>query len=67
MNDGAKLQGNKVLSPCVGQCGLDESDTCVGCYRLASEIGGWLNKSEQEKLAIVVRSAARKDKALSHH
>lgn len=56
----------KVVSPCVGRCGLDENDICTGCYRLVSEIGGWLNKSEQEKADIVVRAAKRKSKSLEH-
>ncbi len=44
-----------VITPCIGQCDLDESDICMGCYRSASEISGWLNKSEDEKIEIVIR------------
>lgn len=50
----------KTLSPCVGKCGLDNNDICLGCYRLVSEISGWLNKPEQEKKAIVARCTERK-------
>jgi len=45
----------KVITPCVGQCDLDENNICIGCYRSSSEITGWLDKSEDEKLSIVIR------------
>ncbi len=44
-----------VITPCIGQCILDGDDTCMGCYRSAAEINGWLDKSEDEKIAIVIR------------
>lgn len=44
-----------VITPCIGQCNLDEKDICQGCYRSALEISGWLNKPEDEKIAIVIR------------
>jgi predicted Fe-S protein YdhL (DUF1289 family) len=44
-----------VISPCVGQCGLDDNDVCIGCYRSSSEISDWFNKSEDEKIDIVIR------------
>jgi predicted Fe-S protein YdhL (DUF1289 family) len=44
-----------VITPCVGQCGLDENEICVGCYRSSSEIADWMNKSEDEKIEIVIR------------
>ncbi|PHR80655.1 MAG: DUF1289 domain-containing protein [Colwellia sp.] len=44
-----------VITPCIGQCDLDEHEICVGCYRSAVEITDWLNKSEDEKIAIVIR------------
>ena len=44
-----------VITPCVGQCDLDESDICMGCYRSSSEISDWINKSEDEKIDIVIR------------
>jgi len=47
--------GTNVITPCVGRCGLDENDICIGCYRSASEIDGWVDKSEDEKIDIVIR------------
>jgi len=44
-----------VITPCVGQCDLDENKICMGCYRSVSEIAGWMDKSEDEKIAIVIR------------
>lgn len=42
-----------VLSPCVGVCTLDESDTCIGCHRTADEIAGWATFSERERQRIM--------------
>lgn len=44
-----------VITPCIGQCDLDENNICIGCYRSSSEITGWLDKSEDEKINIVIR------------
>ncbi|MDG1751114.1 MAG: DUF1289 domain-containing protein [Thalassotalea sp.] len=46
---------NSVITPCVGQCHLDTKDICIGCFRSASEITTWIDKSEDEKIAIVIR------------
>ena len=46
---------NSVITPCIGQCNLDEKEICMGCYRTSSEITGWLDKSEDEKITIVIR------------
>ncbi len=52
----------KVITPCVGQCDLDENNICMGCYRSSPEIADWMNKSEDEKIDIVIR--CKKDIAL---
>ncbi len=44
-----------LITPCISQCKLDENDICIGCYRSKSEISDWLNKSEDEKIEIVIR------------
>lgn len=46
---------NRVITPCIGQCQLDNSQVCTGCYRTSSEITSWIDKSEDEKIAIVIR------------
>jgi len=55
----------KVVSPCMGKCALDENDICMGCYRLISEISGWLNKSETDKRSILAHCKKRKIKYLA--
>jgi len=44
-----------VITPCIGQCDLDKNDVCIGCYRSAMEITDWMDKSEDEKIDIVIR------------
>lgn len=44
-----------IMTPCINQCELDNADTCKGCFRTASEITDWVNKSEEDKLSITIR------------
>ncbi len=44
-----------VITPCTGKCELDMDDICKGCYRSSAEITDWVNKSEDEKISIVIR------------
>jgi len=53
-----------VITPCIGQCKLDENNICSGCFRTSTEITDWVNKSEDEKLDIVIR--CKKQIALTH-
>jgi len=46
---------SSVITPCISQCELDGNDICVGCYRSALEISDWMNKSDDEKIDIVIR------------
>ncbi|MDT0604851.1 DUF1289 domain-containing protein [Thalassotalea castellviae] len=46
---------NQIITPCIGQCHLDASNVCNGCYRTSSEITSWIDKSDDEKIAIVIR------------
>lgn len=58
-----QIEINKIESPCIRQCTLDNHDICLGCYRHIDEIVGWLKKSEQEKKSILENCEKRK---LSH-
>jgi predicted Fe-S protein YdhL (DUF1289 family) len=49
------IGNNTIITPCIGQCDLDDNDICIGCYRSSSEITGWMDKSEDEKIDIVIR------------
>ena len=60
MSSTSNRHQKKVVSPCVGKCQWIENNICMGCYRLTSEIGGWLRKSEHEKKEIVLRCQERK-------
>jgi predicted Fe-S protein YdhL (DUF1289 family) len=48
-----------VPSPCVRNCCLDESDTCLGCYRSIAEILRWGEATDAEKTEILVRCRLR--------
>ena len=50
----------KELSPCVNNCQLNKNDVCIGCYRSISEIIGWGDKSETQKIDILARCSKRK-------
>ena len=52
---------NKIASPCVGRCGLNEDDICVGCFRTREEVTGWAEADNQERLAIINNSKQRKN------
>ena len=43
---------DKIPSPCVRNCCLNENDVCIGCNRSLSEILNWreLPVSEQKKI-----------------
>jgi hypothetical protein len=50
-----------VPSPCVNVCQMDPATAlCRGCLRTIEEIGGWLDFSTSEKLAVLDRVAARR-------
>jgi predicted Fe-S protein YdhL (DUF1289 family) len=38
-----------ILTPCVGICTLTDAGYCEGCFRTASEIGSWLDYTQQER------------------
>lgn len=48
-----------IASPCVSVCALNENDICIGCYRSAKEIGNWMAYSDDEKLEVLHKCAAR--------
>jgi len=44
---------DKIASPCVRQCCLDERDICLGCYRSLDEILAWHTMDQQQKSALL--------------
>ncbi|GAB4176336.1 MAG: DUF1289 domain-containing protein [Wenzhouxiangellaceae bacterium] len=53
----------EIESPCVQICRLDETGLCVGCFRTATEIAGWLGYTPEQRRRIIdelpQRAAAR--------
>jgi hypothetical protein len=49
----------RVASPCVRNCCLDEANVCIGCARTLEEIIGWSTATPGEQRAILARSQAR--------
>ena len=55
---------DKIPSPCVRNCCLNEVDICLGCYRHIDEILIWGNASNTEKLAVLALVEQRKEQEL---
>ena len=56
MNDD---RSNRVESPCVRLCTLDDEDICLGCHRHIDEICAWAGAGDGERERILERAAAR--------
>lgn len=50
---------DRVTSPCVSICALDEQDVCIGCHRTGDEILRWTQMSNDEKREVLVKVAQR--------
>jgi len=48
-----------VESPCIGTCTLGPEGLCVGCFRTADEIAGWLSFDAQRRRRIMETLPAR--------
>lgn len=55
---------DKVRSPCVSICALDENDICVGCHRSGEEITRWSRMSNEERRDVLRKVAERESKVL---
>lgn len=53
------MRDTEPKSPCVSICVLSDDDICQGCFRSAEEITDWFMASDEEKQAILERSAER--------
>lgn len=58
-NQMSKPKKNKVRSPCVNICLLNEEDICVGCYRTGREISLWGRMTRGEQLSVLKKVAKR--------
>lgn len=43
----------RVESPCVGNCCLDDDDVCLGCYRTLEEIKAWGLIDDEARVGIL--------------
>ncbi len=51
----------QIPSPCNNVCQLDpDTGYCRGCLRTIEEIAGWLDYSNEEKLAVLERLEERR-------
>lgn len=50
----------KVPSPCIGLCVLDEAQVCRGCGRTPEEIGAWGSMDNVERRAVLSRVELRR-------
>ncbi|PFG08079.1 MULTISPECIES: DUF1289 domain-containing protein [Marinobacter] len=55
---------NKVRSPCVSICALNEDDVCIGCHRSSDEIMRWMQMNNDERREVLRLVAEREKKAL---
>lgn len=50
---------DKVRSPCVSVCALDENDVCIGCQRSGDEILRWTSMTNDERRDVLRKVAER--------
>lgn len=55
---------DKVTSPCVSICALDENDVCIGCQRTGDEILRWTQMTNEERRE-VLKKVAEREQAVS--
>lgn len=49
----------RIDSPCIGRCCLDDDDICVGCFRTLEEIKAWGMAGDEVRADILKNSAER--------
>jgi len=50
----------KIKSPCIRNCCLDDNGICLGCRRSLEEIKQWQASTNKEKLTIFAKSKGKK-------
>jgi len=53
---------NRIESPCIRKCCLNEEDVCLGCFRSLIEITQWTIVDEETRLQFLKNSIKRKNK-----
>ena len=52
-------QSQKIQSPCIRNCCLNENDICLGCFRTINEITGWADATDQQRRKILQQAKFR--------
>ncbi|MBN7770118.1 DUF1289 domain-containing protein [Marinobacter daepoensis] len=55
-------RADRVRSPCVSVCALDENDVCIGCHRTGDEILRWTQMTDEERRSVLKQVAIREQK-----
>ncbi|MFL1483389.1 DUF1289 domain-containing protein [Marinobacter sp. LN3S78] len=55
---------DRVRSPCVAVCALDENDVCIGCHRTGDEILRWTSMTNEERRQVLELVARREQNSL---
>ena len=55
---------DKVRSPCVSVCALDENDVCIGCQRTGDEILRWTSMTNEQRREVLEKVAEREKKVV---
>ena len=55
-------RADRVRSPCVSVCALDENDVCIGCHRTRDEILHWTRMTDDERREVLKLVAIREQK-----
>ncbi len=53
---------DKVRSPCVSICALNDDDVCIGCQRTGDEILRWTSMTDDERRQVLKNVAEREEK-----
>ncbi|MBJ6138903.1 DUF1289 domain-containing protein [Marinobacter litoralis] len=53
---------DKVRSPCVSVCALNDDDICIGCQRTGDEILRWSSMTDDERREVLKSVAEREEK-----
>jgi len=52
---------DKVQSPCVENCVLNEKKICQGCFRSLAEIAQWQQMDDRMRLDVLLKAKKRKE------
>lgn len=60
MNDYPRTEDNRIASPCVRICCLDDDNICIGCFRSVEEITAWSEASDDERMTTLKQAQHRR-------